>query len=265
MRLANCHFKKVSISICLCFGLVIPRFASNADAEPAPESALSVVRRSIEALGGPEAIRSVKSLRVQATCSGPRGPFETEVLSYRPESTLFRQESDRGSVEMVVVGDVGWTRDRESGEIKPLSAGMRSFVRSHEFHLLVLEMDQRYSDHAQADPDSDQEGGSPAHCQLIEMRDRLNLPVSVCIASDTNLPARMTVTPAAEFGDDVIRITFEDWKRIDGVMYFHSFTLYQGEDEFRYKYQSIQPNGVDPSIFVVPEGLSAESQDPEQK
>ena len=82
--------------------------------DPAIEAA-AVLQRALEAMGGADALAGIESLAVAADCTGPEGPFNTEVLSIPPDRTLFRQTSDERFVQMVISGDDGWLIYSTSG------------------------------------------------------------------------------------------------------------------------------------------------------
>ena len=190
-------------------------------------------------MGGLEAIERVVGLHVEADCTGPRGEFFTEVVSVRPDSVHFRQTvGGKLRTEIVVNGLEAWTIDPETGEKKDAPDGVRGFARSHEFHLLFLELDRRYVEHRFGELD---EVGGQA-CRRVEMLQQNGRAASVCISEESSLPLELTMLPPAEFGDEAIRIYPEDWRLIDGVRFFEAFELTHGEETFTYEYRVIRPN-----------------------
>ncbi|MCI0658192.1 MAG: hypothetical protein L0170_14160, partial [Acidobacteria bacterium] len=96
----------------------------------------------IEALGGAPAIESLTSLAVEADCTGPSGSFRTTLQSLRPGSVYFGQTSDEGTTRIWSTPGRTWTLEGEAS--KTLPEDVRRFVRGHEFHLLLFEIETRF-------------------------------------------------------------------------------------------------------------------------
>lgn len=213
--------------------------------------AAELLRRATDALGGSEAIASVRSLDVRAACTGPGGGFTTEVLSMRPDRTLMRQTTSSGTTERYVVGDLGWRKDPESGETQPLSRELRDVVRGHEFDFLFLDLGQRFTDH-RATGRTEIDGQA---CQEVLMLDAYGLEAAACFDEVTHLPAALAFYPPPGTGTEPIRIHVGGWRRVEGVSYLTGFTLRQGEEVFTYDYEDIRPNSVKAELFEVPPEL----------
>ena len=225
-----------------CLALTPPAAAGQA----APsDNAQSRIDTMIAALGGRQAISELRSLAVEADCEGPDGAFVTRVESFRPDSVYFRQTAGDEATEIWSTSDHTWQLDAETGP-KELE-GARPFLRAHEFHMLLFELETRFSDHRLGETG----GGSSASCRRIEMVDRSGQPAAVCIGQSDGLPLSLELNPAGAQGP--IRIEFQDWRAIQGVQYFHSFVLTEGADRtFTYRYRSIEPDAVLAERFVLP-------------
>ena len=202
--------------------------------------------RMERALGGPDAIAAIRSLSVTAACTGPDGPFETDVDSFRSRWVRFRQA--RGGREMTVWSgpESTWTLGADE-RVAEQDARLRDFVRSHEFHALVLEATTRFTGHRLGG----RETVRGDDCRTILMEDETGQSASVCISEATYLPARLEMNPEGAAGP--VRIDFEDWESIDGVRFFRGFDLTEGpERTFRYDYRSIRPNAVSALEFIRP-------------
>lgn len=194
-----------------------------------------VVDRMMSALGGRSAITALRSLAVEADCTGPEGEFVTRVESLRPGCAFFRQTEGDRTTEVWTTPERTWTTGTD-GDARDLDTGVRAYVRSHEFHLLLLEFDVRFGD--------SRIGG---HGDLISFTDENGQPGALQIDSD-GVPQVLTQNP--EGADGPIRIEFDDWETIDGLLYFRSFVLSEGDARtFAYRYRTLDPNGVDPARF----------------
>lgn len=243
------------------------------------------IEQALEALGG-DAIDDFRSLAVRAACTGPGGPFTTEVLSLRPDRTFFRQSSESGEIELVVRGEKAWRVDPESGLWKKQGKDVREFVRGHEFHLLFLELDRRFDRHTlpvgEDEPDEEPGGaaaaaGAPVEaegaaspvagaepCVRVEMVDLQGAPAAVCIGEESGLPVWLEYQPGGRRKEPTLHLRPEGWREIDGVLYLEGFTLEHGEELFTYRYERIEPNAVDPALFRMPRKKKAEPESAEE-
>ena len=221
-----------------------------------------LIAAAIEALGG-KAINGVTGLRVRAACTGPGGPFTTEVITLEPDQTLFKQSSEEGSSEWLAQGDKAWRIDRERGKRKPAKKMLR-MIRGHEFHDLLFHLDERFQEHTvPASNDGDEGPQAPDSetdgCVRVEMRDLYGAPAAVCLDPESFMPVRLSYQPAGRKKEPTIEMELETWLEIDDVQYLESFTLRHGEDVFTYRYEQILPNGVSRANFsaVSPRAFKA--------
>ena len=217
-------------------------------------SAGALLDSMIEALGGRAALDEVRSMAVEAVCSGPGGQFTTQVRSVRGAGTYFRQASSDGTTRIWSTPERTWSLAGD-GSVRELPDGVRSFVRGHEFHLLVLEVEERFSGHRLGD--SENVGGESAH--RIEMVDGEGLPAVLWLGRETSLPLALEVNPEGAAGP--VRVYFQDWNSFDGVRLFRSFELTEGDErEFRYDYVTIELNASLPDLFEAPSDSERERQ-----
>ena len=202
----------------------------------------------MDAMGGREAITALGGLSVEAECNGPGGAFRTFVDSLRPDSVRFRQSSDDGETVIWSTAERTWTVEPD-GTTRPLGEEVRGFVRDHEFHLLVFEVENRYADHRLGD-EREIDGRD---CRSIEMVDAAGRPASLWVEEESGLPLALELNPEQAMGP--LHIRFDDWRVVEGVRFFHSFVLGEGADRsFTYRYVKIDPDGVDPEVFAPPHG-----------
>ena len=217
---------------------------------------IEILDRMFAALGGRAAINELRSLAVEADCTGPDGDFRTRVESLRPDSVFFAQSDGEGATEIFSTSTRTWRNDPKTGT-QDLSADVRSFVRAHEFHLLLFELESRFSNHRLGEATSFR----GERCREILMEDEAGLPASLYLSTDESLPMALELNPRDAEGP--IRITFDDWRRLGNLLYFFSFQLTEGPDRtFTYDYQIITPNSVLADRFV-PRAAPAERQDQE--
>jgi hypothetical protein len=198
-------------------------------------------------LGGQDAIDGLQSLHVVAECSGPDGAFTNQVDSQRPDRTYLRQEGSDFTMELWTTVDRTWGRN-PAGVLVNAPPGARSMARGHEFHLLFLELGERFSDFAVAG--SSEVGETP--CTQMTMTDEDGYPASICVAED-GLPLELVLNPPGAAG--AVRIEPTAWNNINNVLFVQAFVLSEGPDrQFTYDYVEIQPDAVPDHDWTPPPG-----------
>lgn len=208
----------------------------------AKHGAQDPLERMLEALGGRNAIGRLQSLSVSANCAGPSGHFHTWVESLRPGSVFFRQSDGADSIAVWSTPDSTWLSNGD--RIVAGDARVREFVRGHEFHLLLFEVESRFSGHTVAGRDTI-EGSA---CTRITMTDENGDPAELLIDDHNGLPRMLELNPPEAQGP--VRVYFDDWARAGDLLLFNSFRMTEGPGRsFLYRYLEIVPDGVDPAVF----------------
>lgn len=224
------------------YGLLFVAFAAAACARPTGgdegergdrgQKGEAIVAGMLDAIGSRNARAAVRSLRTVAEGSGPDGLFVTSMTSIRPDAVYFHQENGLGTTEIWSTPERTWggSQGEAYAEFAP---AVRDFVRNHEFHLLLLDMRERFSEFRYEGSET-VDGDA---CRRVAMTAESGDPASVCVREADHLPAELALERGEE---DPIRIEFGDWRRIDGLRLFHSFRLYEGTDDvFTYDYIEI--------------------------
>jgi len=219
---------------------------SAACAEGEALSAEQLLGNMLAAIGPERSRQAVQSLSTTAEGSGPDGLFAITVTSIPPDTVYFRQQSERGITEIWSTPERTWGGDA-GDEYEPLGMRVRDFVRSHEFHLMLLEMKSRFSGFELQGEDA----VSGKECLRVSMIDEAGETASICIRLDDWLPAELRLNPASVAGP--IRIVFDDWRVVDGLNQFHSLELTEDSDRlFTYEYVDIAVNTFAYEIRVPP-------------
>ncbi len=205
------------------------------------------IARMTVALGGEDAARTLTSLSVAADCTGPAGAFQTEIESLRPSSVYFHQSSNRDTTEIWSVPSSTWIRYR--GKITVADRQIGQIAHDHEFHLILFDFNARYPVRDGAPTRETIDG---VDCTRVGVLDPAQNRAAIYIDTHTQLPRVFEMNPPGATGP--VRVYFDDWRPIEGLMYFHAFRLTEGTDRtFTYQYTSILPNSVDAKRFDVPE------------
>ena len=211
---------------------------AEAAAEASPGGA-ELAAAAVRAMGGAKAVAELRSLTAAAECEGPDGAYTSEIRWRRGGSTMWRSSDGEEQRIFMAVGDRAWRLDpRAAGGRAELPEGFAAVVHGHAFHPAVLELDRRFHEHRAA-------GTGAGGCLRVEMLDAGGRPAAVCLDPETMLPAVFSFTPAGPGG--AIELRLSGWRRIEGLLFFSSFDLRQGEDRHRWVYSTIRPNAPEPA------------------
>jgi len=192
---------------------------------------------------------AIQSLTTTAECMGPDGAFETTVTSIRPDTVYFRQASELAITEIWSTAERTWGGNAGE-EYELLTPQVRDFVRGHEFHLMVIDIKDRFS----AFELVGREKTGNTDCLRISMKDAAGADASVCVRSDDWLPAEMQLNPGSAAGP--VRIVFDDWHESEGLNLFHAIELIEEPDRvFSYDYVDISVNTFAVEMRVPPPDL----------
>jgi hypothetical protein len=212
-------------------------------------SADQVMDSMMTAVASRRSRSAIQSLAATAECTGPDGAFETTVTSIRPDTVYFRQASRRGITEIWSTAERTWGGN-VGEEYESLTPRVRDFVRGHEFHLMVIDMKDRFSGFELAG----REKTGDIDCLRISMKDAAGTDASVCVRSDDWLPAEMQLNPGSAAGP--VRIVFDDWRESRGLKLFHRIELIEEPDRvFSYDYVDISVNTFAAEMRVPPPDL----------
>src|SRR5688572_22201773 len=94
--------------------VIIPVFCTILRAEHSVSMELDkLFADAINAVGSKQKIDKIRSIEAFADCTGPRGTYTTEIISYREGKTIFKQKfsnPDREAVNFFVNGNTGWEK-----------------------------------------------------------------------------------------------------------------------------------------------------------
>ena len=212
-------------------------------------SADQVLDSMITAVASRPSRSAIQSLTATAECMGPDGAFDTTVTSIRPDTVYFRQASERGITEIWSTAERTWGGN-VGEEYESLTSQVRDFVRGHEFHLMIIDIKDRFSEFELVG----REKMGDTDCLRISMKDAADADASVCVRSDDWLPAEMQLNPGSAAGP--IRIVFDDWRESQGLNLFHAIDLIEEPDRvFSYDYVDISVNTFAVEMRVPPPDL----------
>jgi hypothetical protein len=208
-------------------------------------AASAVVARSIGALGTPQAVAAVRSVRGLARCRGPRGEYLTFVDSARGDLLRFEQRWPDGRRFLAFVrGAEAWAHDFDTGLAEPISPEMRAAIRSHEFQLIPLVLAERYSPQSVIQEDDS---------TRVAVLDELGLPGELRFDARTGLLLSMAFTNYNRPAEQVIT-TLGPWRSIDGVLFPERAVATDSTGDYVLDFHTIEVNPfAEPEFAVRPE------------
>jgi hypothetical protein len=202
----------------------------------------------LDAIGNERARDNVRGLRTVAECSGPDGHFVTTVTSLRPDTVHFHQQAGLGATEIWSTPDRTWGGSNQEAYAE-LAPAVRELVRRHEFHLMLIDMPNRFSNFTMQG--EDHVGDSP--CLRITMTDEFGAAAAICIGQADWLPVELQLITEQDEGP--IRIEFADWEVVDGINWFQAFRLTDNSDDFHYEFVEIETSSFGQEKDIAPPAL----------
>jgi hypothetical protein len=211
-----------------------PATASAQDSQPSAEAVLAAARRAI---GGESAVRAVRVIETRAACQGPRGPYETDVISARDGRAIFEQRFPDGRFERATLTQTGGTVVTRDGTA-PLDSVERAIIQGHEIAMLVIAPETRLSTPTLL-PDT-MFNGRPA--VAVAFRDSRGGPVRWFFARSDSLPIGSAVVDSRNPQAPPITLTIESWRTV-GRLRLPALAVYnQSGNLFRFQFTSVRVN-----------------------
>jgi hypothetical protein len=239
---------------CLAGVLGVSEGAAQPDRTPQLPSVDSVLEAAADAMGGQAAITRLRSVEAIADGRSPGGHYRMEIRSTRDGRVEFRHESAGGQSEVIVAnGEKAWSRDERTGEIGAVDAGTVSVVRAHDFSMIAVDFASRYAD---LTVDGVEWFGGE-RCFRLRGRDEAGNEVESFFGAGSCLLKGQRVPDASRPGSPPVRISFDEWRRVDGVLLPARVTATDQKGDFVLSFTTLAVNGVDERIFDVPDERGA--------
>lgn len=235
----------LTVLLTALLGACVPR---GADSPPdTSEAARQIIAGAARATGSAD-YGDLLQLTTDATVTGPTDTFRTVIHSssdgrVRMEQIPFDFLAGSG-------GGEGWLVDPATGAVTDLGPAA-TFVLGHEVHLLALRPLSRLANPRLAAPHPDDPSGALGVALSLTNGDSI---VAYFSASDS-LPVGLRVA----YTDPAVVVAWSDWVDRDGVRVFRTAEFRQGEETFRYAYDTVAVGPLPDSLFDPPrEGLARE-------
>jgi hypothetical protein len=222
--------------------------SSGVEDEPASAvpTAAEILDAAEQAMGKDDARAGIRSISAVAACHGPKGDYETRLISDRNGNLSFQQFlSDHKNIEGILDGR-GWQLD-DSGRSESIDAIEASVLRAHEFPMMALDLRRRFHDFKSVGR-AQFEGQTTTQ---IAMTDDLGNPASTYFSQTSHLPVGIIATNARTARSITVR--FDAWRLIDGVNLLSHVTILYGGETWVFDFKTLTLNAADNKVFQIPE------------
>jgi len=200
------------------------------------------------AMGTEEARANIRSISAIAACHGPKGDYETRIISDRNGNLSFQQFlSDHKNIEGILDGR-GWQLDN-SGRPESIDAIEASVLRAHEFPMMALDLRGRFHDFKSIGR-AQFEGQTTTQ---IAMTDDLGQSASIYFSLTSHLPVGLISTNSRTGKPATIR--FDTWRLVGGVNLVSHVTIFYGSETWVFDFKTLNLNAAD-QIPETPTGSS---------
>lgn len=213
--------------------------AQNRQEQRLPSSP-AILKASLKAIGKTKTIRNIDNLISLAQCTAASGAYTTEVHTHRNGYAYFKQVYTYREVPFELI-----TKGTSSGFIpgkkqEAVSPNMVYAIRSHHFHNVILEVQQRFHDFEPA-----QLVTISGHDFFqIKAKDELNHPCNLFFDKSTlRLSAFHIQNPDDPL--EIIKTRFSDWRNIQGLDLPQHLEIEQGDKVFTFDFVKITLNAPD--------------------
>lgn len=205
-----------------------------------PEQILDGARRS---LGPLDRIAAIQSIDAVAMGEGPGGQFRTRVLSTRDGRFRFEQLSGNGHT---IAGlDSGGAWERSGDSLTAVDPVHLSFFRAHELHFLAFAPETRL----RGTPTVHEETYRGHEAIGLHWPDPLGGEIILFYSRHDTLPLGYVVQDHANPKAPPVSIFFSEWSDVDSLRLFRGAVMSQGDQRFRYVYDSLTINTVADSVL----------------
>jgi hypothetical protein len=207
-----------------------------------------ILHAAEEAMGTEKARAGIHSISAVAACHGPKGDYETRVISDRSGNLSFQQFfPNHKNIEGILEGR-GWQLG-DDGRYEWVDAIEISVLRGHEFQVMALDLRKRFRDFKTIGQ-AEFEGQATMQ---IDMTDDLGHSASGYFSSTSHLPVGLMVTDARSRAPRTITLRFDAWKFVGGVNLVNHVTIVSGSETWIFDFKALQVNTADKAAFQIPE------------
>ena len=195
----------------------------------------AILEKHVKSLGE---IESVNCIIAKAACEGPDGKYSTLTESTMSQPYLFfEQEYADKSPLMVLVQNYGegYGLDSAYDNAGHISTAMIGVVKAHEFHKLIIELEDRYSDFQYS------QDTTYFELESVELlaTDPLGFPVKFYFDKSKGRINGFTMRNPYK-KSELIQVYFSEWYENEGVNIFDKVEILQGSKaRYEFNYETV--------------------------
>jgi outer membrane lipoprotein-sorting protein len=204
-----------------------------------------VLNRAMEAMGGAEQVAAVPGIEAHAACTGPNGPYTTDVYSTSDGRLRFHQTSAGGEYVAISDGERAWFVENDS--LRAVAPQALAMFRAHEFQMIALQFAVRFRD-----PRWDGRGRFEGKDSFrLVVTDELGRSVHAWFDVETGLLAGWEFDDIGG-GASRIRIVLQAWQEVDGLRLPSTVIASDADGEYRLVYEKLVVRSLPDSMFERP-------------
>lgn len=252
--MTNCRkiipFTVVSVLV-FCSGVKAHNPQAAASRElPAPAEIFNAAE---DAMGSKDALAHIRSISAIAACHGPKGDYETRIVSDRDGNLSFQQFfPDHKNIAGILNGR-GWQL-ADHGRAEWIDTSETAVLRGHEFPMMAIDLGKRFHDFKTVGT-TEFEGQRAIQ---VAMTDDLGHPAAAYFSPSSHLLEGLTVTNARTGGPITIR--FNSWKSVGDVKIVSHVTIRAGSETYVFDFKNLNLNADDAKTFEIPNGPTGKTE-----
>jgi hypothetical protein len=204
------------------------------DAKTSLPTPTEILQQAEAAMGGKEALAKVTSISAIASCRGPKGAYETRLVSDRLGNLSFQQFlPDHKNIEGIHDGR-GWSQNPD-GTYEWVDSTEIFVLRAHDFPMMAIDLARRFHDFKTIG--RVQYEGQPA--VQVDVTDELGHPTTIYFSSDSHLPLALTGTNPRAATPPTVTSRFDAWRSVNGVKLVSHVTILYGSDSYVFDFKTL--------------------------
>lgn len=200
--------------------------------------------KMVKAVGGAEALAKIQTLHTVAAVNMMGQDMEMDSSWSRKGGRLTSMSTPMGDVKMGTDGKVSWMKQGEDYRVIGDAMGRRAVAQAG-IHMSMLDPTSRDKDEVLAV--IGKEKFEDKECYKLSFKSPQRGEGFFYLDVESGLPAGATQTEQKSTS------VLGDWKKVDGVLFFHSVKIKSAQGEGTLTVSKIEVNKPDESAFVLPD------------
>ena len=199
----------------------------------------SELQNLADAIGPAEARRAMTGIAARADATGPRGAFVSEIVSLADGTARFRLAMSSDDTDILLAAGTPYVH--KDNRMQAADAAMTSFVRGHEVHRMLLDLEQRFRPDARA-----------VEPGCLALRGPDALPVTICRAAGSERPSTIVLELPAALGGGTTTIELDDWRAVLGAQLPFAVDFLHAGERHAYRYTAVLAFRLAPGSALPP-------------